>query len=85
MEKVNKRVPVTSSSTREGGGLNQGPEPDVEPCTMTWLKILLMWPIMFLQVIFVATNRNLKGYTEMKSKSEYHKLIIKIKKDERLV
>jgi len=65
--------------------LNQGPEPDVEQCTMTWLKILLMWPIMFLHVIFVATNINLKGYTEMKSKSKYHKLIIKIKKDGSMV
>jgi len=43
-----------------------------------------MWSIMFLQVIFVATNRNFKGYTEMKSKSKYHKLIIKIKKDGKL-
>jgi len=51
---------------------------------MTWLKILLMWSIMFLQVIFVATNRNFKGYTEMKFKSKYHKLIIKIKKDGKL-
>ena len=37
------------------------------------------------KVIFVATNRRLKGYTEMKSKSKYHKIIIKIKEDKNLV
>jgi len=34
---------------------------------------------------FVATNRKLKGYTKMKSKSKYHKIIMKIKEDRSLV